>query len=57
LDGIEIWNEMYDGRFIPKIDILSLFERAKRINPNLLAFSGVELHSLSQSVTLSFNYE
>ncbi|MFH0774230.1 MAG: PHP domain-containing protein [bacterium] len=53
LDGIEIWNEMYDGRFIPKIDILSLFERAKRINPNLLAFSGVELHSLSQSVTLS----
>jgi len=46
LDGIEIWNAAYDGRFVPPLSNLRLLQEARNTNPAILAFGGTDLHWL-----------
>jgi hypothetical protein len=47
VDGLEIWNCGYDGRFFPNAAAVDVYARAREGNPRLVAFSGVDLHRLS----------
>ncbi len=47
LDGIEVWNCTYDGRFFPNPRSLALYTRARAENPGLVAFFGMDMHRLS----------
>ncbi len=44
LDGIEVWNARYDGRFMPCEKVLSSCQDMFDRFPNLLAFGGQDLH-------------
>ena len=46
IDGVEIWNAIYDGRFIPNHSSISLLQSLRSDYPNLLAFGGQDLHSI-----------
>jgi|MTBAKMStandDraft_1061839.scaffolds.fasta_scaffold14175_2 hypothetical protein len=46
IDGIEVWNAAYDSRYLPNAKSLRLFNRLKEKNPALLAFSGMDMHSV-----------
>lgn len=47
LDGIEVWNAGYDGRFVPDTNALSLLQDLRKRNPSLLGFGGQDLHRLA----------
>lgn len=44
LDGVEVWNSRYDGRFVPNPTALSLFRDMAARKPDILAFSGNDAH-------------
>lgn len=44
LDGVEIWNSQYDGKFIPRTRSRKLFSYLRQRTPQLYAFSGWDLH-------------
>ncbi len=44
IDGIEVWNAAYDGRFIPNASILKLWLEAKKKHPTIVAYGGLDLH-------------
>jgi hypothetical protein len=46
VNGIEIWNVVYDGRYFPNAMALDLYSKAKISNPGLVAFLGRDLHRL-----------
>lgn len=46
LNGIEIWNAGYDGRFVPPLANLRLFQEARSMNPEVVGFGGADLHDL-----------
>ncbi len=48
LDGIEIWNAGYDGRFIPPMANLRLLQEARGPNPAIVGFGGADLHWLNR---------
>lgn len=47
LNGIEIWNVPYDGRFVPNIKSINLFNSLKHKNKTLVAFPGQDLHLIT----------
>lgn len=47
LDGIEVWNAGYDGRFVPDTNALSLLHDLRKRNPALLGFGGQDLHRIA----------
>lgn len=47
LDGIEIWNQQYDGKRYPRIQALELFEKSLTQKTSLLAMAGLDLHRAS----------
>ncbi len=44
LDGAEIWNRAVDSLLVPQTRSIDLFLRFRKINPQLLAFFGLDLH-------------
>jgi hypothetical protein len=46
VNGIEIWNVVYDGRFFPNPMALDLYSKARLSNLRLVAFLGRDLHRL-----------
>jgi hypothetical protein len=44
LNGIEIWNAGYDGRFVLPLANLRLLQEARTANHNILGFGGEDLH-------------
>lgn len=48
LDGIEIWNAAYDGRFVPTLAGLCLLRKAREHNPVIFGFGGADLHGLDR---------
>lgn len=44
LDAVEIWNVGYDGKFLPSARALGGFAAMGRVNPDLLALVGHDLH-------------
>lgn len=59
VDGIEVWNGVYDGRFVPNDRSLELLREMRRENKSLLAFGAVDLHRITHhvkvTITLSCN--
>lgn len=47
LDGIEVWNQQYDGKRYPRIQALELFEKSSTQKISLLATAGLDLHRAS----------
>lgn len=44
LDGVEIWNSAYDGKFLPQAESIRTFKKLAQQNPNLKPFAGMDLH-------------
>jgi hypothetical protein len=47
LDGIEVWNAAYDSRYFPNPASLKLYNNLKEKNRSLLAFIGMDMHSVN----------
>lgn len=47
VNGIEVWNAAYDGRFVPNDKSLNLIKEIRKGNGSILAFGGQELHRIS----------
>jgi hypothetical protein len=46
LNGIEIWNAAYDGRFVPPLAGFHLLQQARSSNSAISGFGGADLHGL-----------
>jgi hypothetical protein len=44
LDGVEIWNSAYDGKFLPQAESIRTFKKLAQKNPDLKPFAGMDLH-------------
>ncbi len=44
VDAAELWNVAYDGKYLPSFRAPTAFRRMRRINPNLFASGGQDLH-------------
>lgn len=59
IDGIEIWNAGYDGRFVPNDRSIALWQVLRKQNRSLRAFGGQDLHQFQEDshvkITLSCN--
>jgi hypothetical protein len=47
LHGIEVWNQGYDGRFLPNHRSLKLLQLFRKQNPGVFAFGGLDLHQIA----------
>jgi len=45
IDGIEIWNVGKDGKFLPSLGSIKLYEKLRGLNPRLKAYVGMDLHT------------
>ncbi|HEY4502297.1 MAG TPA: hypothetical protein VJH21_00505 [Candidatus Paceibacterota bacterium] len=48
IDGVEIWNSQYDGKYAPRTKSVDLFNRL-RISPSFHAFAGWDLHRIEHA--------
>lgn len=55
IDGIEVWNAGYDGRFVPNSNSLRLWDRLRCSNGDLLAFGGQDLHRISNHIHIEIS--
>jgi len=46
IDGLEIWNSCYDGKFVPRWRALKLLNKLRQKN-NVLAYGGIDFHRFS----------
>lgn len=44
IDGVEIWNQQYEGKRVPRIRSYRLLETLRKKNNSLVAFGGLDLH-------------
>lgn len=44
LDALEVWNQQYEGKRVPRVRSLALFEELKEKKTTLVATGGVDLH-------------
>ena len=44
LDGVEIWNSAYDGKFLPQAESIKTFRKLAKQNFHLKPFAGMDLH-------------
>ncbi len=44
IDGLEVWNQQYDGKRVPRTHSLTLYEKLRARKPELHATGGVDLH-------------
>ncbi len=47
IDGIEVWNAGYDGRFVPNDRSIALWQSLRGRNDAILAFGGEDLHEIT----------
>ncbi|HBC46546.1 MAG TPA: hypothetical protein DEO84_08260 [candidate division Zixibacteria bacterium] len=45
LDGYEVWNNSNDGKYLPQRKPLRIYRKYRSLNPELKAFTGLDLHS------------
>jgi hypothetical protein len=55
LDGIEIWNIKYDGKYAPKLKNFKILKKFKEINPNIICYGGLDLHEINEFKKLLIN--
>jgi hypothetical protein len=53
VDGVEVWNSVYDGRFVPNDRSLKLLREMRRENKSLLAFGAVDLHHVPHNTKVT----
>lgn len=44
LDGVEIWNQQYEGKRVPRTESVSLLASLRQDKPGLLATGGIDFH-------------
>lgn len=44
IDALEVWNQQYEGKRVPRIRSLKLYELLREQKPTLVATGGVDLH-------------
>jgi hypothetical protein len=44
LDGAEMWNQIHDSRYMPRTRSVNRFNELRKVNSNLLAYCGLDLH-------------
>lgn len=44
LHGIEVWNQQYEGKRVPRVRSLKLFARLKKKRETLVAMGGIDFH-------------
>jgi len=44
IDGVEIWNQQYDGKLVPRTRSVKLFKTLQKKIPSLLATGGLDFH-------------
>lgn len=44
LDGIEVWNSQYDGKYTPRFRSLALLRRLQNTGKNVHAYAGLDFH-------------
>ncbi len=44
VDGVEVWNTMHNGNYLPSADALDQLRRAQRKRPDLFALHGIDFH-------------
>ena len=44
LDGVEIWNQQYEGKQLPRYRACTLLDNLRQQKPHLLATGGIDLH-------------
>jgi hypothetical protein len=49
LDGIEVWNNRYDGLIAPRAESFQLLRRVRQSNLKAAAFCGIDLHKIGQA--------
>jgi predicted metal-dependent phosphoesterase TrpH len=57
IDGIEIWNANYDGRFIPNDRSITLWQERRLQNWNLVATGGQDLHVITGHVHVALTVD
>ncbi len=44
MDALEVWNQQYEGKRVPRVRSLKLFDSLHKTKPSLVATGGVDLH-------------
>jgi predicted metal-dependent phosphoesterase TrpH len=44
IDALEVWNQQYEGKRVPRTRSLKLFEQLRKLKPELRATGGVDFH-------------
>ena len=44
VDGLEVWNQQYEGKRVPRVRSLHLFSELRNTKSNLIATGGVDFH-------------
>ena len=52
LNGVEIWNYLYDGKYAPRISSIDLLKSLRKINKNIFAYAGVDFHNVVHTTEL-----
>jgi hypothetical protein len=52
VDGIEVWNILYDGRFVPNIHSLNFIRKLRKENSSILALGGQDLHRITNHINV-----
>jgi hypothetical protein len=57
VDGAEIWNIGYDGKYLPSPKALSAFEGMRQTNPKLLAIASQDFHRTDSFYNVSIEMD
>ncbi len=52
LNGVEVWNRVYDGKHAPRLSSLALLKLLRKKNGNIFAYTGIDLHRKVEYVDL-----
>lgn len=47
INGLEVWNQQYEGKRAPRTRSLTLFETLRKQKPTLVATGGIDFHRAS----------
>ncbi len=44
IDALEVWNQQYEGKRVPRVRSLKLYDVLKKMKPSLVATGGIDFH-------------
>ncbi len=53
LNGVEIWNRVWDGKHAPRISNINLLRSLRRLNREIFAYGGIDFHSKTHYAPLN----